>query len=135
MLNIVAKLSILDICKGPGYASTISILHSFHAALFSCYILFISQFSVLRCFHVGLFLCCTFFMLHFFNFGKYWKQTMYRKHNQKNDLKLSTVNLFHYYFDILLVRSWRWCDRFKRTRPNKIVPFIFVPKKIKLCKK
>ena len=132
MLNIVAKLSILDICRGSGYVSTISILHSFHAALFSCCILFISQFSVLRCFHVGLFLCCTFPCCTFLILENIENKRCTENTTKKNDLTLSTVDLFHYYFDILLVRSWRWCDRCKRTRPNKIVPFIFVPQKIKL---
>ena len=33
-LNIVTKLSILDVCGGPGCASTISMLHIFHVAHF-----------------------------------------------------------------------------------------------------
>ena len=74
-LNIVTKLSILDVLGGPGYVSTISMLHFFNVALS---------------------------MLHFFNIEKYWKWTKDRKHNQKNDLTLSIVNLFHFYFDILL---------------------------------
>ena len=50
--------------------------------------------------------CCTFFMLHFlmlhfFNIEIYWKWTKGRKHNQKSDVALRTVNLFHFYFDII----------------------------------
>ena len=50
--------------------------------------------------------CCTFFllrflMLHFFNIEIYWKWTKYRKYNQKSDVALRTVNLFHFYFDII----------------------------------
>ena len=43
-VNIVTKLSILDILRGPGYVSTISMLHFFNVAL-----------SMLHSFHVALF--------------------------------------------------------------------------------
>ena len=43
----------------------------------------------------------TIFMLLFLNIGKYWKWLKDRKHNQKSDITISTVNLFHFYFDIL----------------------------------
>ena len=40
-------------------------------------------------------------MLDIFNIKKYLKLTKGKKHNQKIDITLSTVNLFHFYFDML----------------------------------
>ena len=51
--------------------------------------------SMFLFFHVAFFPCCSPFLLHFFNIENEPKP------QPKNDLTLSTLNLFHFYFDIL----------------------------------
>ena len=91
-------------------------LDFFHMVLFACYTFCIVIFSCYTVFRVAFFLynkalhlrcsqgsgyMSTIFMLLFLNIGKYWKWLKDRKHNQKSDITISTVNLFHFYFDIL----------------------------------
>ena len=64
-----------------------------------------------------LFPCCTFSMLQFFHIEKYWKWMKDRKHNQKNDITFSTVNLFHLF---LSLHSFEWLIKWKGTS----LPFV-----------
>ena len=113
---------------GSGYASAIFMLYFFHVALFACSTFSVLHFLHVALFRVALFPCCTFSVLHFFHVAffsccihvalfslsmlhsshvalvYYWKILKMdgrQKTQPKSDLTLSTVNLFHFYFDIL----------------------------------
>ena len=86
---------------GSGYASAIFILHFFHVAHFPCR---------------------TFFMLHSSHaaLDYYWKILKMdgrQKTQPKSNLTLSTVNLFHFYFDIatrfVSLYSFEWLTKWK----------------------
>ena len=101
---------------------TFSMLHFFHIALFPCCTFQCWTFSILHFFHVAFFSFCTFSMLHFFHVAfmlhsflfpcslfscwtwlllKNIEMNERQKTQSKSNLTLSTVNLFHFYFDIL----------------------------------
>ena len=121
--SIVAIFSILDACGGSGYASTIFMFYFFHVPFFPCSTSSMLHFFMLHLFHVAYFSCCTFShvalfsccihvalfslsMLHSSHVGPvyYWKilkMNGRQKTRPKSDITFNTVNLFHFYFDIL----------------------------------
>ena len=112
VVKLCCKVLHLRCFWDSGYASVIfmlhlSMLHFFSVALFPC-----CTFSMSHFFHVALFSFCihvalfSLSMLHSSHvaLGYYWKilkMNGRQKTETKSDLTLSTVNFFHFYFDIL----------------------------------